>query len=224
MHGDIEISEYLPVFNEQAYTSYLLNAFEQNYANEIYQFAFLAYYMLMIRFICTKVWQITRMDKLPGRVDSRLKREILEAEAPIDIEPENSRMFKAVRGILPGGNLQALISLRNGVAHANGYIQIPSADNLDERINQINIIVQHLQSVSEHAIRRHYFNFLLDARPLEEGEDTAVYLEEELVRPNHLSERDIAYCTNSNLLPLPSLKKSQHIELLHRSLTQLYPT
>ena len=56
------MADYLPVsFNtpsEQGYISFLWEAFETNYETGKYQFAFLAYHMLMMSFVYFSIWQI----------------------------------------------------------------------------------------------------------------------------------------------------------------------
>ena len=62
MDEALDLADYLPISfrtsGEQEYISFLWEAFETNYDNGKYQFAFLAYHMLMMSFIYFNIWQI----------------------------------------------------------------------------------------------------------------------------------------------------------------------
>lgn len=62
MEEATELGNYLPLSfktrSEQEYVAFLWNAFETNYTNANYQFAFLAYHMLVMSFIYFNIWQI----------------------------------------------------------------------------------------------------------------------------------------------------------------------
>ena len=222
---NLEIDRFLPVLSERAYFSYLVEAFETNYANGIYQFAFLAYYMLMMRFISTKIWQITKAGVITVHPRAKMKRKIAEATSPIGIDPEDRQVIKLVKQLLPDNNsLQSLINLRNNVAHANGYIHISEQDILDGKIEQTLEIVKSLQDYSHDAIRNWYFNFLLDSRYPEEREflNDDDQINEVLIRQNYLSSQDVVYCANSHI-HLPDLENFDRMEALHGRLRELYP-
>ena len=238
MQDNFGIMEFLPVLSEQEYNSYLYGAFQRNYENGFYHFAYLAYYMLMMRFICTKFWQISTTRNFHGRVPSELKRQLIRKEAPLGIDPEQSGILDLVkRQLLPEGegqSLQRLVNLRNAIAHANGYINIPDADNLESRISQVNATVADLQIRSEYAIRNCYFNFLLDSpasldslgvldnQDYDADEEISVYIEDALIRKHYLSKKDITHCVASNSLPLPGMKDSEVISSVHNNLCKSY--
>ena len=62
MEEALELGNYLPLSfktrSEQDYLRFLWEAFESNYENERYQFAFLAYHMLTMSFVYFNIWQI----------------------------------------------------------------------------------------------------------------------------------------------------------------------
>ena len=62
MEDAFALGNYLPLSfktrSEEDYLRFLWEAFESNYRNEKYQFAFLAYHMLTMSFIYFNVWQI----------------------------------------------------------------------------------------------------------------------------------------------------------------------
>ena len=57
-----ELGEYLPISfkapGEQEYVSFLWESFQTNYTNWKFQFAFLAYHMLLMSFVYFNIWQI----------------------------------------------------------------------------------------------------------------------------------------------------------------------
>ncbi|PLY12827.1 MAG: hypothetical protein C0631_15875 [Sedimenticola sp.] len=62
MDEALRIHDYLPIsyanHEEQAYISFLWDAFETNYNTEKYEFANLAFHLLYMSFVCFSVWQI----------------------------------------------------------------------------------------------------------------------------------------------------------------------
>jgi len=62
MEESSELGNYLPLSfkteSEQEYIQFLWEAFESNYENKKYQFAFLAYHMLTMSFVYFNIWQI----------------------------------------------------------------------------------------------------------------------------------------------------------------------
>ena len=62
MDDALDLAEYLPVSfktpSEQEYIAFLWATFEENYNKTRYQFAFLAYHMLMMSYVYFKIWQI----------------------------------------------------------------------------------------------------------------------------------------------------------------------
>ena len=64
MEEAYDLGSYLPISfktpSEQEYISFLWNTFENNYTNGIYQFAFLAYHMLVMSFIYFNIWRIRK--------------------------------------------------------------------------------------------------------------------------------------------------------------------
>ena len=62
MEDAYQILQYLPIRfkqrDEQEYIEFLWDAFESNYQNEKYQFAFIAYHMLFMSFVYFTIWQI----------------------------------------------------------------------------------------------------------------------------------------------------------------------
>lgn len=67
MEEAVELGNYLPLSfkteSEQKYIQFLWEAFESNYENKKYQFAFLAYHMLTMSFVYFNIWQIKQHRK-----------------------------------------------------------------------------------------------------------------------------------------------------------------
>lgn len=74
MEEAVELGNYLPLSfktpKEQEYIEFLWDAFETNYTHGKYQFAFLAYHMLMMSFVYFHIWQIKQTD--PGEFEKAL--------------------------------------------------------------------------------------------------------------------------------------------------------
>src|SRR5476651_1011176 len=66
MEEATELANYLPLSfrtpKDQEYIEFLWDAFEMNYTNGKYQFAFLAYHMLTMSFIYFNIWQIKQTE------------------------------------------------------------------------------------------------------------------------------------------------------------------
>jgi len=86
-----DLGNYLPLSfkspKEQEYIGFLWDAFETNYTNGKYQFAFLAYHMLTMSFVYFNIWQIMKTE--PEKFATGLigfgkdiEKDLLEATTP----------------------------------------------------------------------------------------------------------------------------------------------
>src|SRR5260370_4079903 len=91
MEEAAELDNYLPLSfkteSEQEYIKFLWDAFQSNYENKKFQFAFLAYHMLTMSFIYFNIWQIRQnepKDFEKGLIafDKHITREHLGATSP----------------------------------------------------------------------------------------------------------------------------------------------
>jgi len=91
MEDALRLDRYLPLSfktqSEQDYLRFLWDAFESNYENKKYQFAFLAYHMLTMSFIYFNIWQIKQtepadFEKAMIGFNKELERELLAATSP----------------------------------------------------------------------------------------------------------------------------------------------
>ena len=85
------LGDYLPISfkapSERDYVSFLWESFETNYANGKFQFAFLAYHMLLMSFVYFNIWQIKQA--WPGSFEKslvgfgrKIENELLNADLP----------------------------------------------------------------------------------------------------------------------------------------------
>ncbi len=96
MDDALELADYLPLYfkspMEQTYVSVLWEAFEENYSHGKYQFAFLAYHMLMMSFVYFNVWQIKNTwseDFKKGLIgfNKEIENKILDGTSPFVFRP-----------------------------------------------------------------------------------------------------------------------------------------
>src|SRR3954464_5471422 len=99
MEEAAELAYYLPLSfkteSEEKYIKFLWDAFESNYQNEKYQFAFLAYHMLTMSFVYFNIWQIKQArpaDFEKGLIGfARDEKALLDATAPFVFSTVNER-------------------------------------------------------------------------------------------------------------------------------------
>src|ERR1017187_7869719 len=100
MEEATELVDYLPLSfkneSEHEYIKFLWDAFESNYENKKYQFAFLAYHMLTMSFVYFNIWQIKRtapgdFEKAMIGFNKDLEKELLEATSPFTFWRVNER-------------------------------------------------------------------------------------------------------------------------------------
>ncbi len=170
--------DYLPMsfkdLGEQEYISFLWAAFETNYDNQIYHFAFLAYHMLMMSFGYFNIWQIRRQTRpvefeqgLLGFISHHKKTMLLSA-SPFAFshvsESSVVRLFSLIgcddRQI---DGYRKLVDDRNDAAHANGNIFFQTQPEVAAKINQVLRAVEEIQTYFRPTIIRCYEEFLLQS-------------------------------------------------------------
>lgn len=229
MEDHSRINGHLPVFGEREYTARLYNAFEANYASGVYQFAFLAYYMLLMSFVSFKIWQVNR--SLSGRatLSKTLQKHLRGGKPPLTLDTGNATInrsvLKFIESILPTSTLAFLMRFRNSIVHANGNIRMTTPDVFDQVFAEIWEVINGIQRSIKPTIEIRYFNFLLDSRNPEEREhiEDEDQINEVLIRENHLSEQDIAYCVGYNIAILMEHQGFDEMKSLHETLLRLYP-
>ena len=239
MDDPLDLAEYLPVSfktpSEQEYMAFLWATFEDNYNAAKYQFAFLAYHMLMMSFVYFKVWQVR--ETLPDDFEKGLigfarddERNWLRDSEPFTFgkvgERAVLRLFRLIGcGDSQIGTYRRLVDDRNDAAHANGNIYLRTQRAMDAKTLQVLQSVQEIQSQSQPMMSYCYEQFLLQSHDSDEREypDTMDQVREVLIHGNYLSRKDIELCANFDISFVPHEKK-QAIEDLHNTLCGFYAT
>ena len=238
MDEALDLGYYLPdsfkTSSEEGYVSFLWKAFEENYRDGNYQFAFLAYHMLMMSFAYFKIWQVR--ESRPADFEKALigftrdAERALKDDSPFDFSRVNERgvlrLFRLI-GCDDGqiGNYMKLVGDRNDTAHANGNIYFGTRHEIDVKIRQVLRAVREIQSHFQPVVGDCYRAFLLrsrnpDAREFTDIEDE---IREGLIRSNYLSRQDISLCANFDIAALLE-ESNPDIEDLHNTLREVYGT
>ena len=238
MDEALELDDYLPVSfkapNEQDYIAFLWETFQENYATAKYQFAFLAYHMLMMSFVYFNIWQIkqTRPNDFKKGLIGFAKEEasLRSANSPFSFSIVNERaVFRFLKLIACDnskiGTYGKLVDDRNSTAHSNGNIFFRAQGELDAKIREVLRAVSEIQTYSQPIIVHCYEKFLLESHDPDKREYPIVgdQIQEVLIRDNYMSRKDIELCTNFDISTLPHGKK-QATEELHSVLRVIYGT
>ena len=239
MDDALDLAEYLPVSfkapSEQEYIAFLWATFEENYNNAQYQFAFLAYHMLMMSFVYFRVWQVRQT--LPDDFEKGLigfarddERKWLRDASPFTFSKVNERAVLRLFGLIGCddsqiGNYRKLVDDRNDAAHANGNIYFRTQSAMDAKTRQVLQAVEEIQSHSQPMISRCYQEFVLQSHNPDEREypDTEDQIREVLIHGNYMSHKDIELCVGQDISSL-SHDNKQAIEVLHNTLCGIYRT
>jgi len=233
-----ELDNYLPLSfkteSEQKYIEFLWDAFQSNYENEKFQFAFLAYHMLTMSFIYFNIWQIKRnepKDFEKGLIGftKEIENELLAATSPFVFSMVKERSVLRLLKLIQCDNSKIgtyakLVDDRNDTAHPNGNIFYSELSALDIKIAEILRVVKEIQTHSRPVIEHCYQRFLLENNNPEEREypDATDQIREILIHQNYLSQKDIEICLAYDLAQLRTNPNFPAIEALHRSLRETY--
>jgi hypothetical protein len=241
MEEAFELGNYLPLSfktrSEQDYIQFLWEAFETNYTNEKFQFAFLAYHMLTMSFVYFNIWQIKQ--SVPGDFEKGLigfgkdiEKGLLAATSPFSfsVVPERTmlRFLKLIacdNGKI--GTYAKLVDDRNESAHPNGHIFYSSETAFDIKIREILRVVDEIQIHSVPTIQRCYARFLEESNNPEDreySEDTD-QIREVLIHAHYLSQKDIEICAVFDWQQFEELEMHPNfpgIESLHQTLRATY--
>ena len=182
MEETSKIFSYLPLhyknIEEVEYVQYLWKAFENNYQNEQYQFAFMGYHMLFMCFVYFTIWKIKSIhpedfEKISYGFEDCLNK----ATSPFGFsEEQESRILRIFKfwGLNERiGEYKKLVKERNNIAHSNGNIYY-----------------------KEQA----YKVFLIENYSVEDSPYSSVeeMLSEEFIRKHYISEKDMQICCSLN--------------------------
>jgi hypothetical protein len=238
MEEAAELANYLPLSfktpSEQDYIAFLWDAFESNYENKKYQFAFLAYHMLTMSFIYFNIWQIKQAqsdDFGKGLIGfgKDIEKNLLEATSPFVFSTVNERSILRFLKLIDCDNSKIgtyakLVDDRNETAHPNGNIFFSTEAALDAKIKEILRVVDEIQNHSRLVIEQVYREFLLNNHDLEECEypDAVDQIREVLIHENYLSQKDIEICLGFNLATIADQPEIDNIRTLHETLKSEY--
>src|SRR3989338_4669520 len=207
MEESSELGNYLPLSfkteSEQEYIQFLWEAFESNYENKKYQFAFLAYHMLTMSFVYFNIWQIkqtTPKDFAMGLIGfgKDIEKSLLDATSPFVFSAVNERSILRFLKLIACdngkiGTYAKLVDDRNDTAHPNGNIFFSTQAALDAKITEILRVVDEIQEHSRPIIDRCYSEILLQNHDPDECEypDAADQIREVPIHGNYLSQKDM---------------------------------
>ena len=231
MEEPFELGNYLPRSfkspKEQAYIAFLWDAFEANYSNEKYQFAFLAYHMLTMSFVYFNIWQIKQtkpadFEKATIGFNKDVEKELIRATSPFTFWRVNESSVMRFLKLIgcdnsKVGTYASLVKDRNDTAHTNGNIFFSTQEALDDKITDILRIVAEIQEHSQPVITHCYRDFLISSSDPEERHysDPADQIREILIHGHYLSQRDIDICQSFDLETLKDHERIEEFSLLH---------
>jgi hypothetical protein len=238
MEEAAELANYLPLSfktqKEQEYIEFLWDAFESNYENKKYQFAFLAYHMLTMSFVYFNIWQIKQTQPKEFAMGligfgKDVENSLLGATSPFVFSTVNERSILRLFKLIACDNAKIgtyakLVDDRNDTAHPNGNIFYSTDAALDTKIREILRVVAEIQIHSKPIIEDCYRDFLIQNHDPDEREypDAADQIREVLIHGNYLSQRDIDICQSFNIETLTGRIDIDAIRTLHRALLQEY--
>ena len=226
-----QLQDFMPISyrtaKEGEYVQFLWEAFNDNCAAGKYQFAFLAYHMLIMCFVYFNIWQIKLIKPesfataLIG-FGKELERELLEATSPFTFsvvsESVVMRFLKLIQcdnGKI--GSYTKLVKDRNDTAHSNGNIFYSTEAELAGKIREIVRLVIEIQSHSEGIILDGYRSFLLDSADPEGRQhiDAADQVREVLIHESYMSSSDLNFCGEFDISEFSDHPHYVEIEALH---------
>lgn len=233
------LETYLPLSyrtpKERDYIHFLWEAFDTNVEHGKYQFAFLAYHMLVMSFVYFNIWQIRLIR--PGPFETAMvgfskdvEKSLMSASSPFVFSAINERSVLRFLKLIQCDNAKIgtyakLVDERNDTAHANGNIFFNSEDELARKVRDVLRTVEEIQSHSAPAIGEGYQSFLVASQDPEVREytDDDQQIEEVLVKQFYMSASDIAFCREYDIRGLSDEVGYTDIQSLHEALATLYP-
>ena len=234
MEEAFELSSYLPLSfktpKEQEYIEFLWDAFESNYRNRKYQFAFLAYHMLTMSFVYFNIWRIKQaepIDFAKGLIGfgKDVEKNLLEATSPFVFSTVNERSILRFLKLIACDNSKIgtyakLVDDRNDTAHPNGNIFYSTEAALEIKTREVLRIVAEIQTHSKPVIEHCYRLFLEQNWDEEEREYPGAedQIREVLIHENYFSQQDIDFCLAFNIESLADHVGIEGIRELHQVL------
>jgi len=226
-----ELGNFLPLSyrtpKERDYVRFLWDAFETNAEHGKYQFAFLAYHMLVMSFVYFNVWQIRQIkpDEFATAMvgfNKEREKELLEATSPFTFhvvgESAVMRFLKLIQ--CDNGKIGAYTKLvrdRNETAHSNGNIFYGTEEELTLKVREIIRAVKEIQNHSEGIIIEGYRRFLDESADPELRQHFEIkdQVREVLIHASYMSLKDLVFCASFDLVQLADHPFFPEIEALH---------
>lgn len=225
LEGFLPLSYRTP--KERDYVRFLWAAFETNVEHGKYQFAFLAYHMLVMSFVYFNIWQIREIrpeafaTALIG-FGKDMEKVLLEATSPFTFHVVNEshvmRFLKLIQcdnGKI--GVYTKLVKDRNETAHSNGNIFFSTEAELATKVREIIRAVTEIQDHSKDIILEGYQAFLKDSADPETREHIEVenQVREVLIHGSYMSLIDLAFCAEFDIIGFAGHPHFAEIEALH---------
>lgn len=233
MEEAYKIFSYLPLLyksNEEAeYVQYLWKAFENNYQNGQYQFAFMSYHMLFMCFVYFTVWKIKSIhpddfDKITLGFNDCLN----SSSSPFGYsEEQESKIMQVLKywGLNERiGEYKKLVKERNDIAHSNGNIYYKDQKSVDDRIDDVLRFCGEIHRKTKTSIEHSYILFLRDNYSVEDSPYSTIeeMLSDEYIRIHYISENDIKYCCECSMEGFNTHKEKDSIIEIHREIQTIY--
>lgn len=233
MEEAFKIFSYLPLHyknvEETEYVQYLWKAFENNYQNEQYQFAFMGYHMLFMCFVYFTIWKLKSIHPEDfEKISYGFEKCLSTATSPFGFsEEQESRILRILKfwGLNDRiGEYKKLVKDRNNIAHSNGNIYYKEQDSIDVRISDVLGFIDEIHQKTKDSIEQAYKDFLIGNYSVEDSPYSSVeeMLSEEFMRRYYISEADMRICYHSNLASLSEDENYGSIINLHSEISRLY--
>ena len=232
------IIDYLPVSfkaeKEQEYVNFLWDAFESNYKQEKFQFAFLAYHMLYMSFVYFNIWQIKTnyqddFSKALIGFGKDVEKKILIATSPFTfygVKEKSIFRFLKLLGCDNEkiGKFAKMVDYRNDIAHSNGNIFYNSHEDIDEKVEQTLQCAEQIEQCSKPMITNCFERFLVESWNPEEREyaDETDQIREALIHEQYFSKKDIEFCMQFEIKSLSENKHFREIKSLFQNFVKAY--
>jgi len=233
-----QILQYLPnrfkQRDEQEYIEFLWDAFESNYQNEKYQFAFIAYHMLFMSYVYFTIWQIksVRADDF-DKIKLGFNNNFGQAQNPFGFSTENeSKVFNLLKYLCNShsdvealiGQYKRLVKERNDIAHASGNMPFRTESYLQSRLNDIIRYVAEIQEFSKPVIEECFTKFLIESQDEEERQYSIIeeQIKEVLIHEHYLSQKDLEICLDFDITTLSDQENYPEIERVFETLRNEY--
>lgn len=147
------------------YVKKLLDAFEDNYASHHYQFAYIAFHMLMMIGVYVTIWQIKHTANHFDQISSKLNEQINKASTPFDIAKINERHVLTLLQDIGCDSAtikmwQKCVDTRNNCAHSNGTLHIPNKSELCKQCRKSVRALTIIQKQSRATVKKLFIDFV----------------------------------------------------------------